>query len=221
LSVTDTGCGMAPDMQLRIFEPFFTTKGLGRGTGLGLATVFGIVKQSDAYLWVESEIGRGSTFTICFPVASSVSVEPTIQSAPIVLHAPRDGTETILLVEDEENLRVMTRRILENCGYQVLEAETGRHALDVVAACGQQIDLVISDVIMPELSGPELIEHLQKERPDLPFLYVSGYPDDELFRRGALSANIALLSKPFSHGSLAAAVRDVLHKSAEPRNQVA
>jgi two-component system cell cycle sensor histidine kinase/response regulator CckA len=214
LSVSDTGCGIAPDVRSRIFEPFFTTKCTGQGTGLGLSMVFGIVKQSGAYLWVESELGRGSTFTLCFPVASSFPNASASLALSSASYEGEGGSETILLVEDEVDLRAMMQRVLKSYGYQVLQASSGRQALEIARTSEMPIDLILTDVIMPEISGPKLAALLKIDYPDIPVLYVSGYTEDELDRRGAPSDEVAVLHKPFTRVALATAVREALNSRA-------
>ncbi len=174
LSVADTGVGIDPEIQKRIFEPFFTTKEKPHGTGLGLATVYGIVRQSGGHIFVASESGRGSTFTIYLPRVEA-PVESVAAAAPA---APGRGSETILLVEDETPVRDLTRRCLEQRGYAVLQAASAEDALDVLARHPGRLDLLLTDVVMPGASGPELARRLTAERPDLHVLFVSGYPDD-------------------------------------------
>ncbi len=205
LTVSDTGSGMSPEVQAHIFEPFFTTKDVGKGTGLGLATVFGIVKQSDAYIDVYSEVGIGTRFRVLFPVVNNVA-QPT---PPEVEALPR-GSETVLLVEDEADVRGITRLALETHGYRVLEAANGREALQLYIALGHTIDLVVTDVIMPEMSGRELIEALQLRQAQVSVLYISGYTDDAIVRHGIIAATDAFLQKPFSPSALIKKVREVL-----------
>jgi PAS domain S-box-containing protein len=207
LSVTDTGCGMDAETKAHLFEPFYTTKEPGKGTGLGLATVYGIVKQSGGNVWVYSEVGEGTTFKIYFPrVEEMVSYqEPTRTSEEL----PR-GTETVLLVEDEPTVRELVRRVLESSGYSVLEA---RHGEDAILVCEQHkgpIHLLLSDVIMPEMGGPELAEQLFPFHREMQVLFVSGYPDGAIIRRGIGDRPTAYLQKPFTAEALARKVREVL-----------
>ena len=203
LAVRDTGCGMSAADRERIFEPFFTTKPVGQGTGLGLPTVYGIVKQSGGHIWVESEVDRGTTFTICLPRITEPD-EPTTASGPSS-PGPR-GTGTVLVVEDEDAVRRLTKRILERQGYDVLEARDGRHALELAAAHEGAIDLLLTDMVMPEMNGRALAEELCAARPSLRVLYMSGYTDDDIVRRGMLGPGTGFLEKPFTPDSLARAV---------------
>jgi PAS domain S-box-containing protein len=214
VAVSDTGCGMDAKTQARIFEPFFTTKEPGKGTGLGLSTVYGIVKQSGGYIWVYSEVGQGTTFKVCFPrvEAAVETVEPSREAANTVR-----GSETILLTEDDAALRALIRRILEKNGYIVLEAHHGKHAIEV---CGQHtgpIHLLVTDVVMPEMSGSEAAGHLSVMRPDMKVLFLSGYADEAIHRHGVLVPGAAFLPKPFTPNSLARKVREVLDAPAKER----
>ncbi|MBE7553181.1 MAG: PAS domain S-box protein [Anaerolineales bacterium] len=208
LAVTDTGHGMDAPTQDHIFEPFFTTKEVGQGTGLGLATVYGIIKQSGGDILVYSEPGYGTTFKIYLPASETVPDVPVPQ-APRVSHA---GTETILLVEDEEGVRNLIGRILKGKGYTVLESRHGDEALLLAGQHQGPIDLLLTDVIMPQMSGRDLAERLKKLQPRLKVLFVSGYTDDAVVRHGLLTAEVEFLSKPFSPDTLAAKVRQVLDK---------
>jgi two-component system cell cycle sensor histidine kinase/response regulator CckA len=209
LFVDDTGTGIEPDLLPHLFEPFFTTKGPGKGTGLGLATVYGIVKQSGGFIYVDSTPGQGSRFSIYLPRHAERAADETRPAAP---PAPR-GTETILVVEDDAGVRWAVRRMLERNGYSVLEAagaaEALRHVADV-GSRGAHIDLVLTDVIMPEQSGRELVERLTADRPELRILYMSGYADDEILRRGLELSGAPLLEKPFTPDRLAEVVRRAL-----------
>jgi signal transduction histidine kinase len=206
LTVSDTGQGMDAATQARIFEPFFTTKPAGKGSGLGLATVYGIVKQSDGYIWVSSEPGRGTTFRIYLPEHTGpVEALPPPGSA-----APPRGVETILIVEDEPAVRRMASRALRAQGYAVLEAANGAEALDVLSRAAGPVDLVLSDVVMPVLNGRELSERLAVDRPEVRVLFMSGYTDDDIVRRGLLQPGAPFLQKPFVPADLSRKVRDVL-----------
>jgi PAS domain S-box-containing protein len=207
LEVSDTGCGMPPEVQARIFEPFFTTKGLGEGTGLGLATVYGIVSQSGGHLEVESAPGAGTTFRIYLP---AVVEAPEPAPAPPAPEAP-PGSETILLVEDEVMVRTLLRTVLAGCGYQVLEAGTSEELDRVRAQYRGPLDLLITDVVMPTRSGPEVSALLRLQYPELKVLYISGYTDDAVFRHGMSTAETAFLQKPFSPVTLAQKVRELLN----------
>ena len=210
LAVSDTGVGMTPDVQARVFEPFFTTKGPGNGTGLGLATVYGIVKQSGACISVYSEPGRGTTFKILFPVAaaSGSTGEPVAR-----VDALAPGNETILLVEDEDAVRSIVGRVLRQAGYTVLEASRGTEAVRLAGTYAGTIHLLITDVVMPEMGGRELVDTLAPLRSELKVLYLSGYTHDETIRRGVLQAEVAFLPKPFTIAALTNKVRQVLDEA--------
>ncbi len=207
LAVSDTGCGMDKETQSHLFEPFFTTKEKGRGTGLGLSTVYGIIKQSGGNIWAYSEAGRGSTFKVYLPRSGEIVLaDKVISTAPL---AP-GGSETILLVEDEEAVRRMVGKILRHNGYTVLEAQDGNEALQI---CGQHqgsIHLMVTDVVMPQMSGRELAEHLTLLRPGMRVLYMSGYPDNAIVHHGVLKPGTAFLQKPFNLSALENKVREVL-----------
>jgi len=207
LTVSDTGCGIDAATQARIFEPFFTTKEQGRGTGLGLATVYGVVKQSGGYIWVYSEVGHGTTFKVYLPQVTA----PAEKLAPgKKVKGPEPGTETILLVEDEESVRELVSEYLSARGYRVLEASDGVQALQIASAHKGDIQLLITDVVMPRLSGRELAARVSAGRPGLKVLYISGYTDDSIFRHGVLEGGMSFLQKPFNLKALAAKVREVL-----------
>ncbi len=206
LTVSDTGSGMDAATRARVFEPFFTTKPSGQGSGLGLATVYGIVKQSGGYIWVYSEVGHGTAFKIYLPEFSGSLAE--LPPAEVLL-SPR-GAETILIVEDEAAVRRMAARALAAQGYAILEAENGAEALEVLARGGSPIDLVLTDVVMPLVNGRELGERLSLERPGLRVLFMSGYTDDDIVRRGLLRPGSPFLQKPFMPGDLSRKVREVL-----------
>lgn len=208
LAVTDTGCGMSAETVARIFEPFFSTKA-ERGTGLGLATVHGIVKQSGGHVGVYSEVGVGSTFRVYFPRVEKQEVAPSERATKPTF--PR-GNETILLAEDEDAVRALARHILRECGYTVLDARDGTDALRVAAEHPGGIDLLVTDVVMPQTSGRELVVRLSETRPGLKVLFLSGYTDDAIVRHGILEAEVAFLQKPFTGMALAQKVREVLDK---------
>ncbi|MFN2290143.1 MAG: response regulator [Anaerolineae bacterium] len=207
LAVSDTGVGMSEEVKACLFEPFFTTKEKGRNTGLGLATVFGIVKQNGGHIWVYSEVGQGTTFKIYFPRATDGLPTP---ARPLQRPVATRGTETLLLVEDDSLVRVMTRDILLGLGYQVLTAGDGVEAIQVAEAYQGPIHLLLTDVVMPRLSGKELADRLRSNRPELRVLYTSGYTDNAIVHHGVLAEGTHFLSKPFELESLARKVRDVL-----------
>ena len=209
LAVSDTGCGMDREVQARIFEPFYTTKPVGQGTGLGLSTVYGIVKQSGGFVWVYSEPGEGSVFKIYLPEAPVAHV-PEEPSDPLISQSPRGGSEAILIIEDEEVVRNLAMRGLQDHGYTVVEAKNGAEALHYIRQHPGMLDLVICDVVMPEMGGRELGQHLALFDPDLPVLYMSGYTGDDVFQRGLLDPGAPFQQKPFSPGTLASKVRTML-----------
>jgi nitrogen-specific signal transduction histidine kinase len=211
LAISDTGCGMGPDTLARIFEPFFTTKEQGKGTGLGLSTVYGIIKQSDGYIWAYSEPGQGTTFKVYLPqVQGEVSVEAETVPAPVELPL---GSETVLLVEDEDSVRNLVRTILRKNGYTVLEARHGAEALRVAIQHTGPIHLMLTDVVMPLMSGRQLAERLAPLRPDMKVMYMSGYTDQAIVHHGVLEPGTIFLQKPFTPNSLACKVREVLDAS--------
>jgi len=207
LAVTDTGVGIDRAARARLFEPFFTTKEFGKGTGLGLATVYGIVKQSGGYIWVYSEPGQGATFKVYLP-----RVEPggePVAARPSPARA-LGGTETILLAEDEAAVRNLARRVLEKHGYKLLLAATGRDGVQLATQHAGPIDLLVTDVVMPEMGGRELAQRLAALQPGLKVLYLSGYTDDMIVRHGVLEAGVAFLQKPFTPDTLLRKIREVL-----------
>ena len=210
LSVADTGQGMDEVTKAHIFEPFFTTKEVGKGTGLGLATVYGIVKQSGGFVWVESSPNKGAKFEIHLPQVSQEATQ--FETETPAASIPR-GTETVLVVEDEEDLRALTCEILRSSGYAVLEAGNGVEALEVVAIHASRIQLVVSDMVMPKMSGAVLAERLRTVLPEVPVLLVSGYAEFSVVSDTG-SRPAAMLQKPFSRASLVAKVRETLEASA-------
>lgn len=210
IMVTDTGSGISPENLSRVFEPFFTTKAVGEGTGLGLATVYGIVRQTDGYLDVQSELGKGTTFTIYLPRSDESELDATETSASQEeAAADLTGTERILLVEDEDAVRTFSERALTNKGYEVVSAETGEAALSLMATMeNKKLDLVITDVVMPQMDGPTLVQRIRQESPHLKVIFVSGYTEDKL--KDYMAANTYFLPKPFTLKQLAEKVKAVL-----------
>lgn len=207
LSITDSGHGIDPDTLAHIFEPFFTTKEKGKGTGLGLNTVHRIVKESGGDVWVHSALGEGATFTICLPRATQPADHGEAASAPKTAGA---GSETLLLVEDEEGVRKLLTHVLHKRGYKVIEASNGEEALRLYERRGSEIQLVLTDMVMPHMSGRELGEKLRSLSPGLKIIYMSGYTDDVLVRTGALGPGMSFLQKPLRPEVLAAKVREAL-----------
>jgi PAS domain S-box-containing protein len=210
LAVSDSGCGMTRAVQKRIFDPFFTTKEQGRGTGLGLATVYGVVKQSGGEIYVYSEVGRGTTFRIYFP---QVVLGTEERAADLPSAEARRGSESILLVEDDSNLRALVARVLRSRGYTVHVAASGTEALSIASDSAILLDAVITDVVMPGMNGREVVEKLLESRPTIGSLLMSGYTDDEVLRRGVQQGETAFLQKPFTPDQLARKVRAVLDRS--------
>jgi len=206
LAVSDTGTGMSPEVKARIFEPFFTTKEMGKGTGLGLATVYGIVKQSGGSIWVYSEPGQGTVFKVYFP---AVSEAPERASAKMPAKST-SGTETILVVEDEESVRSLIRLALAAGGYKVLEADDAEKALAVCASHEGPIHLLLTDVVMPKMSGPLVAEKVAAVRPGMKVLFMSGYTDDAIVHHGVLNQGVPFIQKPFSPVMLRRRIREVL-----------
>jgi hypothetical protein len=206
VAVSDTGIGMDAATQANIFEPFFTTKGAGEGTGLGLSTCYGIVKQAGGNIWVYSELGHGTTFKIYLPREADL----TEARRPTLSRSPERGSEFVLLVEDDEQVRTLAVRTLRRLGYTVLEAVNGRDALDKCQQVGRPLDLVITDVIMPVMSGKELVERLTEVQPGLKTLFMSGYTPDAIVHRGVLARGTLMLQKPFTPQQLAEKIREAL-----------
>jgi two-component system cell cycle sensor histidine kinase/response regulator CckA len=209
LAVGDTGIGMSRDTKEHAFDPFFTTKEAGKGTGLGLATVYGIVKQSGGYVWIYSEPGLGTTLKLYFPEVSAAAAFTTTEQRPASKESKR-GSETILLVEDEDAVRGLASRILEKQGYRVIAAQHGREAMDIASREEGHIHLVLTDVVMPGMNGRGLVERLSGIRPRIKSLYMSGYTDDDIIRRGFIEPSKSFLQKPFTSDALLQTVRKVL-----------
>lgn len=197
---------MDAETQARMFEPFFTTKQKGKGTGLGLATVYGTVKQSGGYIWLYSEVGRGTTFKIYLPQTEEAPdfVSPKSEKKSLA------GSETILVVEDEESVRSIVKKILDAKGYKVLLASNPQEALSICQRHQGPIHLLLTDVVMPQMSGRQVADHLAFSRADMKVLYMSGYADDAVVRHGILERGVAFLQKPFTPQTLARKVREVL-----------
>jgi PAS domain S-box-containing protein len=209
LAISDTGMGMDTETQTHIFEPFYTTKGL-KGTGLGLSTVYGIIKQSEGYIWVYSETGKGTTFKIYLPRVDAAFTQPEALPTTTANERPGPGHETVLLVEDEENLRQLTRQFLVSQGYSVIEAADGGAALRLSQAHQGPIHLLLTDVIMPGINGRELANQVSSSRPEMKVLYMSGYTENHIGHNGTLDEGVTLLQKPFTLPALKAKVREVL-----------
>jgi PAS domain S-box-containing protein len=207
LTVRDTGHGMDKETQSHIFEPFFTTKELGKGTGLGLATVYGIVKQAGGYIWVESDIGRGTSFTIYFPITDQPAEGG---DRPVSVVGAEGGDETVLVVEDDEMVRALVGQALQAAGYRVLSAGDGDEALQLAHQHPSAIELMVTDVVMPGMNGPQLVERLHASRPETAILFISGYADSTVVRQQVLLAGSQFLQKPFTVESLLARVRILL-----------
>jgi two-component system cell cycle sensor histidine kinase/response regulator CckA len=205
LAVSDSGCGMTPEVQGRAFEPFFTTKGVGKGTGLGLAVVHGIVKGAGGHVAVYSEVGVGTTFKVYLPRA-----EGTAEARPSAGLPVPGGRETVLLVEDDGAIRNLAGRVLEGCGYAVIAAQDGQEALRAAAGHGGRFDLLVTDVVMPKMGGGQLAEALRGLHPGLKVLFLSGYADDAVVRHGVLQRGAAFLQKPFTLAALARKVRETI-----------
>jgi two-component system cell cycle sensor histidine kinase/response regulator CckA len=228
VEVADNGTGIPPEIMDKIFEPFFTTKEVGKGTGLGLSMVYGIVKQSGGFIYPESEVGKGTAFRILLPrhivepvqpvpvvpgeegqttAAAAVAVKPEAKDEPLDLTGK---SAVVLLVEDEEAVRRGGKRMLETRGYTVYEAGSGTEALEVMEELEGKVDIVVSDVVMPEMDGPSLLRELRKSYPDLKFIFVSGYAEDAFAKNLPAEAKFGFLPKPFSLKQLAVAVREML-----------
>ena len=207
VAISDTGTGMDATTQARIFEPFFTTKEQGKGTGLGLATVYGIIKQSEGYIWVYSELGKGTTFKVYLP-----RVDEPAHVVEVDRHEGQSlrGVETILLVEDADALRELTCALLEINGYTVLAAENGKEAIQLAEQHDRPIHLLLTDVVMPGMGGRELANHMETKRPGMKVLYMSGYTRDAIISHGVLDPGIFFIEKPFSQDALMRKLREVL-----------
>ena len=214
IAVSDTGSGIDPAIQSRIFDPFFTTKELGKGTGLGLATVYGVVKQSGGYIWVYSEVGKGTVFKVYLPRVARIG-QPVAAIDPD-LPAPH-GSETILFAEDSEALGEIATEYLRSLGYTVIEAGTGKQALERADEFQGRIDMLLTDVVMPEMSGRELADHLILKRPDIKVLFTSGYTDDTIVCHGVLEPGVAFIQKPYRPKALARKIREILGPAAGSR----
>jgi CheY-like chemotaxis protein len=208
LAVADDGAGMSPETEAHIFEPFFTTKEAGRGTGLGLSTAYGIVKQSEGFIYVRSALGEGTTFDIYLPRIDEPPVTEAVPAGPAV---PR-GTETVLLVEDETALRDLLREVLEDNGYTVLSASDGAEALRTAERHQGRIDLLLTDVVMPGMTGPRLAEQFTATRPEARVVYVSGYSEDAVASLGRLGPGAVLLNKPFAAEALLRTIHGVMDR---------
>ena len=207
LSVSDTGVGMTKDVQGHVFEPFFTTKEIGKGTGLGLSTVYGIVKQSKGNIWVYSELGKGTTFKVYLPC---VEKQAYVKEKKGKKAGPVTGSETILIVEDDVMVRNFTARVLKGHGYEVLTSGDGNEAIRIAGEYKGPIHLMLTDVVMPGISGQEIEEKLRTLRPDIKVLYMSGYTDDAIVDNGVLGKGKMFLQKPFTLDVLGRKVREVL-----------
>jgi two-component system, cell cycle sensor histidine kinase and response regulator CckA len=207
LAVTDTGCGMDEDTKARIFEPFFTTKPAGRGTGLGLSTVYGIVKQHGGNIWLYSEPGKGTTFKVYMPAVGGAA-EAAVAAAPAAIQGK--GHETILVAEDDEPLLRLAHRALATLGYTVLQADRAATAIDIARRHKGPIDLLLTDVVMPDMNGRKLAETLRAARPGLRVLFMSGYPDGAITHNGMLEKGVAYVAKPFTTEAIARKVREML-----------
>jgi two-component system, cell cycle sensor histidine kinase and response regulator CckA len=215
LAISDTGVGMSKETQARIFEPFFTTKEPRKGTGLGLATVFGIIQQCGGNIWVYSEPGNGTTFRIYLPKAEQAAEPETEVVQPVSL----EGTETVLLVEDHDEVRAVAQQILRRYGYHVLEARNGGEALLTCERHPRTIHLLLTDVIMPQMNGRELAERLLRVRPDMRVLYMSGHTENAIVHHGVLDSGISYLQKPLDPEKLARRVREVLEMRTKPASR--
>ncbi len=214
IEIEDSGSGMSPEVLEKIFEPFFTTKAPGKGTGLGLATVDGIVKQTGGFIYPESTLGKGTAFRIYLPrhhldEKDEAAIAERVAATEKVKKVDLTGHGRVLLVEDEDVVRSFAVRALKRQGYEVLEASDGLDALEVMKECNGEVDIVVSDVVMPGMDGPTMLKELRKENPDLKIIFVSGYPN-EAFQQALGEETFAFLPKPFSLSQLAAKVKEQL-----------
>jgi len=207
LAVSDTGMGIDDETRQQIFEPFFTTKDIGKGTGLGLSTVYGIINQLGGYVSVSSTVGTGTTFEIYLPPVRATGIS---EENRLAINSPQKGVEMILLVEDEELVRTLSHQVLEACGYKVIEAKDGFEALELCQANGYQIDLLLTDVVMPLMSGRELAEKILQTHPHIKILFTSGYTEDAIVQHGVRESEMNFIQKPFSFDELALKVRELL-----------
>jgi CheY-like chemotaxis protein len=207
LAVSDTGTGMSDDTRARIFDPFFTTKEKGKGTGLGLSTVYGIIKQSGGNIGVYSELDHGTTFKVYFPELATAQPKTDLVAVEL---APAGGSETILLVEDEDVVRGLAQKILEQSGYKVMAASRGTDAIRLCLQGTESIDLLLTDVVMPETSGKEVADRVTELLPGLRVLFMSGYTDEAIVHHGVLDSNVEFIQKPFTPAALVRRVREVL-----------
>jgi len=215
LSIIDNGHGIDQESIDHIFEPFFTTKAKGKGTGLGLSTVLSIIRETNGDIWVQSTLGRGAAFTICLPAVRKAAEVGEAAPGPRPVAA---GSETVLLVEDEDSVRKLLSYVLNRRGYTVIEAASGEEALEIFQKLASEIHLVLTDMVMPKMSGRELSDRLRELRPELKVIYMSGYTDDVLVRTGALGPGMSFLQKPLRPDVLAAKVREALDSASRPFN---
>jgi two-component system cell cycle sensor histidine kinase/response regulator CckA len=215
IEVEDTGTGMPPEIMEKIFEPFFSTKELGKGTGLGLSTVYGIIKQTGGFIYPESEMGKGTVFRIFLPRHVPAEGEMPSKSAAAAVVKDLTGHERILLVEDEDNVRAFSARALRATGYEVFEADSGEEALFVLEDIGGQIDLMVSDVVMPEMDGPALLVKVREKLPNLKVIFVSGYAEESVRQDIADDQSVEFLAKPYSLDQINSKVKEVLGKGAQ------
>ena len=210
LVVSDTGHGMTPEVKAHLFEPFYTTKPTTLNTGLGLATVYGIVVQSGGYIWVDTTPEQGCSFKLCLPQVPADEVPGAVADlAP----APSRGTERVLLVEDEDAVRHLASRVLADHGYSVLEARNGREALALLDRPGHGVQLLLTDVVMPDMGGVELTERVRREHPDVRIVYMSGYTEGDKLQPAVRNSPYPFLQKPFSPDSLAVRIREALDRA--------